>query len=86
MDGECGLSQEILVIEHVDFIHHKAQKGEGRVADGELESLSGPGGIQTIISWRGRIRNTNCFESALLKKKKKNGLCMSEIRMSGSQT
>lgn len=52
VDGECGLSQEVLVIEHVDLIHHKAQEGEGRVAHGELESLSGPGGIQAIVSWR----------------------------------
>lgn len=52
VDGECGLSQEVLVIEHVDLIDHKAQEGEGRVAHGELESLSGPGGIQAIISWR----------------------------------
>lgn len=62
VDGKCGLSQEILVIEHVDFVHHEAQKGEGRVAHGELESLSGPGGIQTIIGWRGWSKNTACFE------------------------
>lgn len=64
VDGECGLSQEVLVIEHVDLIHHKAQEGEGRVAHGELESLSGPGGIQAIISWRGWIKNTTCFKCA----------------------
>lgn len=63
MDGERGLRQEILVVEHVDFVHHEAQEGEGGVAHGEVERLSRPGGIQTIIGWRGRITNTSCFES-----------------------
>lgn len=65
MDGECGLSQEILVVEHVDLVHHEAQEGEGGVAHRELESLSGPGGIQTIISWRGCRINTARFECVL---------------------
>lgn len=65
VDGECGLSQEVLIIEHVDLIHHKAQEGEGGVAHGELESLSGPGGIQAIISWTGWIKNTTCFQCIL---------------------
>lgn len=50
VNGECGLSQEILVTEHVDLINHEAQEGKGRVAHGELEWLSGPRGVQTIIS------------------------------------
>lgn len=54
VNGECGLSQEVLVIEHVNLINHKAQEGEGRVAYCELERLSGPRGVQTVISWRGQ--------------------------------
>lgn len=57
VNGECGLSQEILVAEHVNLINHKAQEGKGRVAHCELECLAGPGGIQTIISWRRYIIN-----------------------------
>lgn len=52
VNGECGLSQEILVTEHVNLINHKAQEGKGRVAHGELEWLSGPCGVQAIVSWR----------------------------------
>lgn len=50
VNGECGLSQEVLVIEHINFINHKAQEGEGGVANCELERLSRPGGVQTVIS------------------------------------
>lgn len=52
MNGERSLSQEVLVVEHVDLIHHKTQKGKSRVAHGELECLSRPSGIETIISYR----------------------------------
>lgn len=52
VNGECGLSQEILVTEHVNLINHEAQEGKGRVAHGELEWLSGPCGVQAIVSWR----------------------------------
>lgn len=54
VNGECGLRQEVLVIEHVNLINHKAQEGKGRVAYYELEWLSGPRGVQTVISWRGQ--------------------------------
>lgn len=56
VDGECGLSQEVLVIEHVDLINHKTQEGKGRVAHCELERLSGPRRVQTVISCSGKIR------------------------------
>lgn len=56
VDGECGLSQEVLVTEHVDLIHHKAQEGEGGVAHVELERLAGPRGVQAVVSWRRRRR------------------------------
>jgi hypothetical protein len=49
VDGEAGLSQEVLVTEHVNLIHHKAQEGKGRVTHGELERLPRPRGVQTII-------------------------------------
>ena len=50
VDGERGLSQEVLVIEHVDLINHKAQEGKCGVAHRELERLPGPRGVQTVIS------------------------------------
>ena len=53
VDGECGLSQEVLVVEHVYLINHKTQEGKGRVAHCELERLSGPCGVQTVISCSG---------------------------------
>lgn len=52
VNRERGLSQEVLVIEHVDLVNHEAQKGKGRVAHCELERLSGPRGVQAVISWR----------------------------------
>lgn len=52
VNGERGLGQEVLVIEHVNLINHKAEEGEGRIAHCELECLSGPGGIEAIISWK----------------------------------
>lgn len=52
MNRERGLSQEILVIEHVNLVNHEAQEGKGRVAHCELERLSGPRGVQAVISWR----------------------------------
>ena len=54
VNGECGLSQEVLVIEHVNLINHKAQEGKGSVAYRELEWLSGPRGVQPVISWKGQ--------------------------------
>lgn len=52
VNRERGLSQEILVIEHVNLVNHEAQEGKGRVAHCELERLSGPRGVQAVISWR----------------------------------
>jgi len=51
VDGERGLGQEVLVVEHVDLVDHEAQVGEGRVAHDELEGLAGPGGVQPVVGW-----------------------------------
>ena len=44
-DGEGGLGQEVLIVEHVDLIHYKSQEGKLRVADGEMEGLPWPYGV-----------------------------------------
>lgn len=38
--------------EHVDLVHHEAQKGKCRVTYHELEGLPRPRGVQTVIRWR----------------------------------
>lgn len=49
VDGKRGLGEKVLVVKHVDLIHHKTQEGKGRIAHGEAEGLSGPRGVQTVV-------------------------------------
>lgn len=48
-DGEGGLSEKVLVVEHVDLVHDETQEGERGVIHSEAERLSGPRGVQTVI-------------------------------------
>lgn len=46
---EGGLSQEVLVAEHVLLVHHEAQEGKVGVADLKVELLRGPERVQSIV-------------------------------------
>lgn len=45
VDGEGGLSEKVLVTEHVDLVHDEAQESERGVIHCEAEWLSGPRGV-----------------------------------------
>lgn len=47
---EGGLSQEVLIAEHVLLVHHKAEEGKVRVADLKVELLRGPERVQAVVS------------------------------------
>ena len=46
---EGGLSQEVLIAEHVLLIHHEAEEGKVRVADLKVEWLRGPERVQSVV-------------------------------------
>lgn len=58
VNWEGALGKEILVAEHVDLVHDKAQKGKRRVAHSEAEGLARPGGVKAIVGWWKEWRNT----------------------------
>lgn len=50
-DWEGSLGEEILVVEHVDLVHHESQERKLGVADGESERFPWPRGVEAVIRW-----------------------------------